>query len=201
MSLIHATHFLCPSVPAPCERHLHARLSPLHEETSNACFFRRRLHIFATFLFSAKKGLSEIRMECFSRFCAPIRPRSTSITRTAHTSTMDVHGVHGVQDVRDAASVLGLQSYVGPLTDMTIAKPRVQQSFDHNLLNPARVEIKRGLRANDFEAQHVDLARELLRRIKDLQRKRDERDRKRLLREKEKQVSSRRRVSPPQVHL
>lgn len=96
--------------------------------------------------------------------------------------------VHGVQDVRDAASVLGLESYVGPLGDMSNPKPRVQQSFDHNLLSPARLEIKRGLSAGFFEGSHVDLARQLLGRIKNLQRTRDERDRKRRLGEKEKQV-------------
>lgn len=37
-------------------------------------------------------------------------------TSTATTSTM---AAHGVQDVRDAASVLGLDSYLGPLGDMT----------------------------------------------------------------------------------
>lgn len=95
---------------------------------------------------------------------------------------------HSTTVVQDVASVLGLKSYVGPLGDMTIAKPRVQQSFDHHLLNPARLEIKRGLSAGFFKGGHVGLASQLLWRIKDLQRKRDERDRKRRLSEKEKQV-------------
>ena len=116
----------------------------------------------------------------------PYSARYSSITRTAHTSTMDVRGVHGV---RDAASVLGLKSFVGPLGDMSIPKPIVQQSFDHHLLNPARREIRHGLSANSFEESHVDLARQLLGRIKGLQRKRGERDRKRSLKKKEREVS------------
>lgn len=137
---------------------------------------RRRLHIFAPFLFFAKRGAVNAVWVCAfqARMCAPLLPPSRHATATMSTT--------------DAASVLGLESYIGPLGDMTVAKPKIQQSFDHCQLNPARLELKRRLRAGSFEGGHVDLARQLLERIKSLQRMRDQRDRRRRCVEEGRQV-------------
>lgn len=77
---------------------------------------------------------------------------------------------------QNAASVLGIKSYVGPLGDMTV-EARVDQAFNHELLDPALKELKDGLHVGRFEGQHVALAQKLLGRIKKLRRARRERDR------------------------
>ncbi|CAB1100915.1 unnamed protein product [Ectocarpus sp. CCAP 1310/34] len=79
-------------------------------------------------------------------------------------------------DVQFAASVLGLESEVGPLGDMT-SEVRVAQDFNHELLEPALQELKSALRVGRFEGQHVALAEKLLDRIKKLLQTRRERDR------------------------
>lgn len=89
--------------------------------------------------------------------------------------------------VKDAASVLGLQSDVGPLGDITV-KPRVAQDFDLSILDPALRELKYGLDVGLFDGQHVVLARQLRDRIKRVRKTCKERERLRRCAE-EKQAS------------
>lgn len=96
-------------------------------------------------------------------------------------------GAMSTMDVTDAASVLGLESYVGPLGDMT-KKVDIPRSFDHQALEPARGELKQGLRVGRFEEQHAELAQQLLGRIKKIRKARQDRDRMRVVSLQRKQV-------------
>lgn len=113
----------------------------------------------------------------FSRFLPP------AAAGEQQGSIFYAAGAMSTMDVQFAASVLGLESDVGPLGDMT-SEVRVAQDFNHELLEPALQELKSALRVGRFEGQHVDLAEKLLHRIKKLLRTRRERDRVR----REKQV-------------
>lgn len=130
--------------------------------------------LFAKNRFLAEKGAVNASRDCHSLgFPTPslhASKRGSSCTAGA-MSTMGVH-----MGEQNAASVLGIKSYVGPLGDMTV-EARVDQAFNHELLDPALKELKDGLSVGRFEGQHVALAQKLLDRIKTLRRARRERDR------------------------
>lgn len=141
--------------------------------------------LFAKNRFLAKKGGSECYQEkggqCLVFFCPP------AAATTQQQGSSCAAGAMSTMDEQNAASVLGIKSYVGPLGDIT-SNDRVDKDFNHELLAPARQELKDGLDVGRFKGQHVDLAKKLLDRIKKLRKGRRERDRVRRIIAEKKQV-------------
>ena len=88
-----------------------------------------------------------------------------------------------------AASILGLRSSVGPLDDVSEKAPVLPKDYDHTLLDQAREELRLGLRRGSFKGERAQaVAKRLLYRIVELQKRSRDKLRKRRKREKEQRV-------------